>query len=171
MNTEQQMKQFLFKLSESFPNSVSPARLELYLQFLLPRLTHVNLEQVRLDLMEQCKFFPSSKEILDVSGARKQTLRELATEFVDTILTVCQSSGNVYEICGTDNANFWKEITGMTLGQTKTDLHSGILETRFVRGQWIDKAEAAYLKHDEDKKLSAAKSIAQITGDKQEGDL
>jgi hypothetical protein len=165
MNTEIQMKQFLFRLAESFPANVSPAKLEIFHNYLKQHLAHVDLGKLYESLIMAHNFFPSMKEIMDALGARKQTRRELATEFVDTILTHAQGSGNIYEIAGTDNANFWKQVTGLTLGQTKTDLGSGVLETRYLRGQWIDGAERAYLKHDEDKKLAAASKHAQITGD------
>jgi hypothetical protein len=165
MNSEVQMKQFLFRLAESFPANVSPAKLEIFHNFLRAHLAHVDLGKLYESLIMAHNFFPSMKEIMDALGARRQTRRELATEFVDSILTLCQGSGNVYEIAGSDNANFWKQVTGLTLGQTKTDLHSGNLETRYLRGQWIDRAENEYTKHDEDKKLKAAQSIAQITGE------
>jgi hypothetical protein len=165
MNTEPQIKQFLVTMGELFPGGMSTVKAQAYYSMLKDDLVHTNLKEVLERLCDRFTFFPTVRDIKDTLGTRKQTRRELATEFVDTMISTMEGSGNIYEIAGSDNCKFWQECTGMSAGMTKTDLHSGKLETRFQRSQWIDNAERAYQTHDNEKQLAAAQNIAQITGD------
>lgn len=165
MNTEKDVALFIGTLSEAFPGQVSTTRKDIYLNFLKKELAHVPLKPLIQKLVEGCQFFPSVKEILNAAGARKQTRRELATEFVDTMLALMEGSGNIYELAGTANCDFWKDCTGISAGMTKQDIKSGNLETRFLRGQWIDAAERAYEQHDRRQELlNRGDTVIQLKG-------
>jgi len=165
MNSEAQMKQFLVTMGELFPGGMSTVKAQAYYNLLKEDLLGVNLKDLLEKLANSSKYFPTILDIKDTLGIKKQTRRELATEFIDTMLSVMAMSVNIYEHAGADNCRFWQECTGMTAGSAKQDMQSGRLATQYLRTQWIDNAERAYLKHDEEKKLKAAESIARLTGD------
>jgi hypothetical protein len=155
MNTEQQIKQFLVAIGDAFPGVAKTSTLEIYFQSLKGPLAKLDLDQLRKKIIHQCEFFPSVRKILDISGQKTQTRRELATEFVDTMLSVLQSSHNFYEYVGTDNARLWKQ----TVNITKADLQQ--LEPQFHRTSWIDCVERAYLNYDQEqvrKKLAESEN-------------
>jgi hypothetical protein len=166
MNTEKEVAMFVATLAEAFPGQVTTTRKDIYLNFLKKELAHVPLKPLIEKLVEACQFFPSIKEILAAAGARKQTRRELATEFIDTMLALMEGSNNIYETAGTDNCNFWKDCTGISAGMAKQDIKSGHLETRFLRGQWIDAAEREYAAYDRaGEQLEASQSVVQLKGE------
>ncbi len=155
MNSDHEITKFIITLGELFPGTISEVKARVYLNLLREDLKHQNLTRLLEQLASQFKFMPSIAEIKEHTGAKIQTRRELAEEFVDTMLGVLQSNHNFYEYVGSDNARFWKQ----TVNITKADLQH--LEPQFHRSHWIDCVERAYLKFDQEqmhKKLANNKN-------------
>lgn len=75
MNTETEIKIFLYKLSEAFPGQVKTSTLEVYFEELNSRLKEVDLNIVKSKLIESCDFFPTVKRILEVVKSRREVER------------------------------------------------------------------------------------------------
>jgi chorismate mutase len=156
MNTDHDITKFIITLGELFPGTVSEVKARVYLNLLREDLRNQDLAKLLEHLAGRFKFMPSIAEIKEHIGTKTQTRRELATEFVDTMLGVLQSNHNFYEYVGSDNARFWKE----TVNITKADLQH--LEPQFHRTHWIDCVERAYLKFDQNVLKFEKKSVAEL---------
>lgn len=80
VNTELEIKKFIYTLSEAFPGQVKTSTLEVYFQELRQRLAEVDLAAVRSKLIESGDFFPTVKRILEVVKSRREVERALETQ-------------------------------------------------------------------------------------------
>ena len=156
MNNQKSFTAFLSTLAASFPGEVSQPRLEIYLKILTPHLVETNLRELLEKLIINCRFFPTVAEIMETAGGRKQTHRQLASDFVDTMTALFFSNCNVYETAGAANYKFWKD----TIGIMKFDFQN--IDPKFHRGEWIDKIERAYDRAASTKDLPALESAPSI---------
>lgn len=138
MNSSEQIKKFLITLAASFPGD-NQQRANIYFEVLRTDLSNVDLQNLFKVLLEKNEFFPTAKEIFETIKPKEQGSKELAAEFVDTMLSLMQAGKNTYEIMGSENYNFWKN----TIGITRFDLANNP-DLKFRRGEWIDRIEKIY---------------------------
>lgn len=161
MNSEAQIKNFLLTLSESFPGAVKTSTLQVYYTQIADDLANADLPELTKKLTRACGFFPTIKDILDALGSR-QSPRELAQSFVETMIAILQGSKNAWEAAGPDNYRLWKKHIGLT----RFDFVS--VDPKFHKGAWIDKMEKVFAGETEKPLLNMAELI-QLRGNVEDG--
>lgn len=159
MNSETQIRKFLFSLSEAFPGQVRPATLDLYLKVLDEKLRGKNLDKILKHFMQTNKFFPTCKEIVDLIEPQQECPRDKAVEFVDMMIAALQTSGNINWLVGEENYSFWKRTTNVD----RFSISNGGIDPRFQRSAWIDMFERIF-RGEQAPQLEARKSELQLAG-------